>query len=494
MVAAGFPVTSGIKQGCPASGSFFAIALDPFLRMLCLRLPVTHNIASAFADDMGLVTRQLLVCLGIISELAGILFQATAMRLNPKKSVIIPLGRQTAFSILRHINESLPSLGGVLVKTHGRYLGFMVGPTAEAVRWEGAAAKYWQRGMAARDAGGGFFHYVLHYSIYATSVLGYLMQFAALPKVILRMEARILQYLTRGPWNAIPSGCLLALSDFGFPREPASLDESNRAAMLRAAVSSEAFAAAAALIDYTPTDPDALLVPRIVPWIASTAIVQLKANVVDQLSKFPGFVLCPHSTVQHRTRLMLRAARPSPWDVLLLKRARRWVDDEAPAAIEHIRCNLIAACRVLPPRVVFSTLRLICNGLPTSRRFQDATLNCHLCGWDEGDCIEHYLHCEVMLAFTIKYLPSIGWRFGPVHGTRRSMLCIELSLSELIATLVANDLLVTTISVITQNNRETTPVQALSARLRALARSSATIRNALGGSDVTNDLLYNSAS
>jgi hypothetical protein len=74
------------------------------------------------------------------------------------------------------------------------------------------------------------------------------------------------------------------------------------------------------------------------------------------------------------------------------------------------------------------------------------------------------------------------------------MLCIELSLSELIATLVANDLLVTTISVITQHNRETTPVQALSARLRALARSSATIRNALGGSDVTNDLLYNSAS
>ena len=72
----------------------------------------------------------------------------------------------------------------------------MVGPTAEAVRWEEAAAKYWQRGMTARDAGGGFFHYVLHYFIYATSVFGYLMQFPALPKVILRMEARILQYLT----------------------------------------------------------------------------------------------------------------------------------------------------------------------------------------------------------------------------------------------------------------------------------------------------------
>ena len=42
--------------------------------------------------------------------------------------------------------------------------------------------------------------------------------------------------------------------------------------------------------------------------------------------------------------------------------------------------------------------------------------------------------------------------FGPVLGTRRSMLCIELTLPELVATLVANDLLVTTISAITQGN------------------------------------------
>ncbi len=169
-MSAGFGASSGIKQGCPASGSLFAIALDPFLRLLCLRLPGPVSIVSAFADDMGIVTRDLLRGLEIIAELTALLRAATAMRLNPSKSIVIPLGHQTAASILKHIKDRIPSLGGVLVQWHGRYLGFMVGPTADTARWETAGAKYWQRGMAARDAGGGVFHNVLHYSIYATSV------------------------------------------------------------------------------------------------------------------------------------------------------------------------------------------------------------------------------------------------------------------------------------------------------------------------------------
>jgi hypothetical protein len=171
LVGAGFLATSGIKQGCPASGSLFALALDPFIRMLCLRLPTPLHVVSAFADDMGLVTRQLLRCLAILADLAALLMSATTMQLNPKKSIIIPLGRQTFFSIRRHLFETIPALGGMQVASCGRYLGFMIGPSGGASRWETAAAKYWQRGMAAREVGGGFFHNVLHYSIYATSVL-----------------------------------------------------------------------------------------------------------------------------------------------------------------------------------------------------------------------------------------------------------------------------------------------------------------------------------
>jgi endonuclease/exonuclease/phosphatase family metal-dependent hydrolase len=476
---AGFAAKSGIKQGCPASGSLFAIALDPFLRMLCLRLPAPLYTVSAFADDMAIVTRKLFHTLAIIADLFALLGSATAMKLNPKKSIIIPLGRQTAFAITRHIVESIPSLGGVLVRSHGRYLGFMIGPTAEDARWDSAAAKFWQRGMAARDAGGGFFHNILHYSIYATSVLGYLMQYAKLPKVILRMEARLLQYFTHGPWHAIPSRCLLALCDVGFPKEPVSLSEANCAAMLRAACASPVFAASAALIESQSTDPEALIFPRHISWMASTAIVQLCANHKALLRRFPTLLIHPCSTLQARARIALRASRSSPWGVLLGARTARWFGTSAPRAEELIQRNLTVACTILPPRVVFSTLRLINNGLATARRFQETPRNCHLCGWVEGDCLEHYIHCEVMLNFAISFLPNIGVKFGPVFGNLRCMLSTDLSRNELIATVVANDLLVTTLAAITLGSVVATPVQHMAARLRALSRTSATIRHFL---------------
>ncbi len=116
-----------------------------------------HSV-SAFADDVGLVTRKLHQCLAIIGALAEILHSATAMRLNPQKSVIVPLGRQTAITIQRYVNECIPSIGGIGVATHGMYLGFAFGPDAEDARWQNAGTKFWHRGMAARGAGGGFFH------------------------------------------------------------------------------------------------------------------------------------------------------------------------------------------------------------------------------------------------------------------------------------------------------------------------------------------------
>jgi hypothetical protein len=122
---------------------------------------------------------------------------------------------------------------------------------------------------------------------------------------------------------------------------------------------------------------------------------------------------------------------------------------------------------------------LFCNGVSTARRYQQVPLDCHLCGWIEGDRVEHYIHCEVLVIFSTKFLPSIGWKFGPIYGTLRSMLAIEMTTAELVATVVANDLLVTTLAAITQGSTICTPVQHFNARLRALSRSSPYIRNFL---------------
>jgi hypothetical protein len=289
----------------------------------------------------------------------------------------------------------------------------------------------------------------------------------------------LLQYMTHGPWNATPSSCLMALRDLGFPHEPASLAETNVAAMLRAACASPAFPAASALVDFQPLDLEALLVPRNLPWMESTAVMHLKSNLSDFSSKFPDLLFEPLNTLQFRARARLRASRPAPWDKLLVQRSRRWFNDDAPHAVEHIHCNIVAACAILPPKVVFSTIRLINNGVATSRRFQETPLDCHMCGWVQGDCIEHYLHCEVPIRFATDFLPNIGTKFGPVLGTLRSMLSIDLPTPELVATVILNDIIVSTLATITQGSIVASPVQLMSARLRALSRSSATIRNSL---------------
>jgi len=51
----GFLLMSGIKQGCPLSGTIFALALDPFMRMIIGCIHPERSILTGFADDLAAV-------------------------------------------------------------------------------------------------------------------------------------------------------------------------------------------------------------------------------------------------------------------------------------------------------------------------------------------------------------------------------------------------------------------------------------------------------
>eukprot|EP00959_Pyramimonas_sp_CCMP1952_P093896 1964356-Pyramimonas_sp.AAC.1 len=48
----GFEIEPGIKQGCPASGSIFALSLDPIVRALVCALPEPESCLCGFADEL----------------------------------------------------------------------------------------------------------------------------------------------------------------------------------------------------------------------------------------------------------------------------------------------------------------------------------------------------------------------------------------------------------------------------------------------------------
>lgn len=83
-------MTSGIKQGCPLSGTFFALALDLMVWKYSATITLASSRLCAFADDIGLAIARMATQLRAILELFDQWALASALHLNPSKCVLIP--------------------------------------------------------------------------------------------------------------------------------------------------------------------------------------------------------------------------------------------------------------------------------------------------------------------------------------------------------------------------------------------------------------------
>jgi endonuclease/exonuclease/phosphatase family metal-dependent hydrolase len=463
-----FQALAGIKQGCPLSGTLFALALDPFIRLMCLTIPKHLGMVTAFADDIAIVALHLFQSLLALAPVFQVLRAASCLEVNPGKSVVIPLWDLGRFEARRWLLDCLPSWGAFKVQLWGRFLGYLIGPEAADERWTLSLDKYWQRGMTARTAGGGFFGNLLHYQIYGSSVLGYLLQLAEPPGQAFALERRILQYLTHGPWHAMPNEGLLALADLGFREEPRAIRDVSVAARYRTAEQSTVFDSCCRMLHDEPDDLEARLHPRVVPWAASSVVVALldARSTVCRLPNPPA--LLPHFDLQSRTRAALRANRPRAWPAILRKRLERHFPPlDCLPLVQIVMANLIRANQLLKPSIVLASLRLICNGLLTSARFQEGLGPCKLCSAEEGDTVEHLIHCT---AITIPFAAAIGSWNGPHFGPRRACLAAVLGDTMLSNACVLNDLTAHALAVVRFGPENLLLEEVLRARGRAIAR------------------------
>ena len=105
--------------------------------------------------------------------------------------------------------------------------------------------------------------------------------------------------------------------------------------------------------------------------------------------------------------------------------------------------------------------------LLTAARFQGGLCPCKLCGSEEGDTVEHLIHCT---AITLPFATAIGSWNGPFFGPRRACLAAVLDDTMLATACVLNDITAHALAVVHLGPQSLLLEEVLRARARAIAR------------------------
>ncbi len=132
-----FPLSSGIRQGCPLSPLLFVTVIDSFFRRLAKE--VTDVVVRMFADDTGMVIPNVRRQIRTLERL----FEELRIAANPRRN--LSMNNQ---SLQEQLRQEAGDWQRMQLKSSGKYLSFVVGPGAADKVWAGPWAKLQ---AAARD-------------------------------------------------------------------------------------------------------------------------------------------------------------------------------------------------------------------------------------------------------------------------------------------------------------------------------------------------------
>ena len=203
----------------------------------------------------------------------------------------------------------------------------------------------------------------------------------------------------------------------------------------------------------------------------------------------PRLTATPKQALQRTIMTMLRRPETclgaSPWPDLLRSRAARWIELSLPTLAqtfrpEHTMDNLRTIIAHLPRTVTFATLKVLCNGVNTSRRFQADILPCPFCNAPDGDSLEHPSTCPSIWQFAEQHLP-IHSPADTSQAATTFFLLVPTTKTIALAVSILNDLLVSSYNARAHGADCTNPLELLHGRLRHLSHRYVTIRDYLLG-------------
>ncbi len=210
----GFPLTAGIRQGCPLSPLFFAVAADLLLRRLARLLP--EATVRAYADDLAIVVKHGPSAAHVLEPLFSEYEKVSGLRLHIGKTVWIPLNGGSAEEARASMRIVNPNWGSLQFDMYATYLGFVMGPMKGEKSWDKALNKFTLRARAWGRVGCGFFMTCMAYGTYIKSTLQFVAQLEDFPANWDEREMNAITRLFPGPYAWIPLDVFRSLGTVGF--------------------------------------------------------------------------------------------------------------------------------------------------------------------------------------------------------------------------------------------------------------------------------------
>jgi hypothetical protein len=391
-----FAIRSGIRQGCPASGTLFALAIDPCIRYLIARIGPTRGIINAYADDIAAVIRNLYDSLKLINDCFETVGRATALHLHPGKVVVIPLWKFDEADVRRRIKSIVPRLASAKIEDCGKLLGFFVGPGAEKLQWRGVAEELRARARYLASLNLAWSGVAPLYRSHVLSTTSHILQLAPPTKELRQVESNILAVVTKTPANAVPLTVLTRMKDFGLRTDFMSMDILGKAAAYRAMAGSAAYPKMLTEIARARDARDCNLSPYLRDWTRRGILGHLTA-VKQHVEHIAGTTPFETYGIQQWAAKTLKANIPLKLlDECIAKRLTTFMKKKvAPEAAALARARIFAAKDKVPACTVASMLRTICNAWTTTGRFSGLTSACPFgCGTPEADRFSHFPGCS----------------------------------------------------------------------------------------------------
>ncbi len=407
-------ILTGVRQGCPMSGSIFAIVIEPLLRLLSRNL-LSTSLCCAFADDIGIAITDFDLEAPRLRAAFLLIGKAANLWLKQRKCIIVPLELSNDGFRTTHL-ALIPEWSEFDIQRTAKYLGIFLGHDAAAKNWTAPFNKYHSRVLLVKSNHTNLLYSIVHHNIHASSVLSFAAQLFDLPRHLVHKSANLLQFFTGAPRHAIPSSMLQHFREYGFPVQIVHVPVLCEAALLRTACKTITVLqrCADALHDFF-ADNQAILArfvahPNGAGCLGGEAIwyhlllarqrVLQTPSLAAHVPGLSGLAACRSPALQKGFyQALLPHAHHEPPLEFLPRRLLLWlpkVHPELRMLSPPVLADAMAILRDMPPCVIAAVLKTWCNGWVSLRRFGAACACPVRCGAHD-DRLRHLLACPLFL-------------------------------------------------------------------------------------------------